>query len=91
MGPLNTVTNKLIEQVIRTPGRTPSPQPAHYSVQVGNGQNGNGGHHNKILRSATLGYEAPKFEGKPQQMEQGEKTPVHQQTKQVANDLQSRR
>ena len=59
--------NKLVEQLIRTPGRIPSPQPSHYSVGHGNG-NGNG---HKVLRSATVGYIAPPFEGKNKQMEEG--------------------
>lgn len=59
--------NKLLDQVIRTPGRQPSPQPTHFSLPYKNG-NGNG---HRILRSATVGYIAPEFKGKKDQMLQG--------------------
>jgi glutamate dehydrogenase len=63
--------NKLVEQVIRTPGRQPSPQPTHFSVPVGH-KNGNGnGNGHRVLRSATVGYIAPEFKGKKAQMAQG--------------------
>jgi glutamate dehydrogenase len=62
--------NKLVEQVVRTPGRQPSPQPTHFSVPHRNG-NGNGNGH-RVLRSATVGYIAPEFKGKQAQMIQGE-------------------
>ncbi|KAF2735428.1 NAD-specific glutamate dehydrogenase [Polyplosphaeria fusca] len=60
------IQNKLLDQVIRTPNRMPSPQPTHLSVP-GSGmstprtlpQEGSGG----------SGYVAPHFEGKTQQME----------------------
>ncbi|KAK4994213.1 NAD-dependent glutamate dehydrogenase [Elasticomyces elasticus] len=52
--------NKLLEQVIRTPDRKPSPQPTHLSVP---------GSHYRILPEQGSGYVAPKFEGKEQQME----------------------
>ncbi|KAI9885843.1 MAG: glutamate dehydrogenase (NADP(+)) gdh1 [Watsoniomyces obsoletus] len=55
-------TNKLLDQVIRTPGRQPSPQPVHLSVP-------NGTHH-RVLPDQSPGYMAPKFEGKERQMEQ---------------------
>lgn len=61
---------RLAEQTIRTPGRIPSPQPAHFSLPSHNG-NGNGNGH-KVLRSATVGYIAPPFDGKQKQMEEGE-------------------
>lgn len=60
-------TSKLVDQVIRTPGRRPSPQPAHFSVPSKTG-NGNG---HRVLRSATVGYIAPEFKGKAAQMLQG--------------------
>jgi glutamate dehydrogenase len=63
----SSATNKLVDQVIRTPGRKPSPQPAHFSVPSKNG-NGNG---HRVLRSATVGYIAPEFKGKAEQMLQG--------------------
>jgi glutamate dehydrogenase len=66
----NSPANKLVEQVVRTPGRQPSPQPTHFSVPSRNG-NGNGNGH-RVLRSATVGYIAPEFKGKQAQMIQGE-------------------
>jgi glutamate dehydrogenase len=48
--------------------RHPSPQPTHFSVPYLAKQNGNG---HRILRSATVGYVAPEFKGKADQMEQG--------------------
>ncbi|TVY62927.1 NAD-specific glutamate dehydrogenase [Lachnellula suecica] len=60
--------NKVLEQVIRTPGRQPSPQPAHFSVPF-HSRNGNGSVH-RVLRSATVGYIAPEFKGKKEQMGQ---------------------
>lgn len=54
--------NKLLERVIRTPGRMPSPQPTHLSVP------GTTDHH--ILHETGPGYVAPKFEGKAKQMEE---------------------
>lgn len=55
--------NKILEQVIRTPGRLPSPQPTHLTVPAP-------GQH-RVLHEEDSGYVAPKFEGKEQQMEQG--------------------
>lgn len=55
--------NKLLDHVIRTPGRQPSPQPTHLSVP------GPGPH--RVLHEEGPGYVAPKFEGKELQMEQG--------------------
>jgi hypothetical protein len=66
--------NKLVEQVIRTPGRQPSPQPTHFSVPLPYTKNGNGngnGNGHRVLRSATVGYIAPEFKGKKAQMAQG--------------------
>ena len=59
----NGVHNKILEQVVRTPGRQPSPQPTHLSVP-GPGQP-------RVLHEEGSGYVAPKFEGKDLQMEQG--------------------
>jgi glutamate dehydrogenase len=53
--------NKLLEQVIRTPDRMPSPQPTHLSVA--------GTVSHKVLREPGSGYVAPTFEGKTEQME----------------------
>lgn len=65
--------NKSLEQVVRTPGRQPSPQPVHFSVPLHqNGKvNGNGGNGHRVLRSATVGYIAPEFKGKKEQIVQG--------------------
>lgn len=61
--PPNGIHNKLLEQVIRTPGRQPSPLPTHLSVP--------GPSHYRVLPEEGPGYVAPRFEGKDQQMEQG--------------------
>ena len=55
--------NKILDQVIRTPNREPSPQPTHLSVP------GSGTHTPRILTERGSGYEAPKFEGKAEQKE----------------------
>lgn len=57
-----TPQNKLLESVIRTPGRQPSPQPTHLSVP--------GSVQRHVLQETGPGYVAPKFEGKEAQMEQ---------------------
>lgn len=63
-----SLNNKLVDQVIRTPGRRPSPQPAHF-YSTSNGNNGHNGHNgHRVLRSATVGYIAPEFKGKQEQM-----------------------
>lgn len=56
--------NRLVDKVARIPDRQPSPQPTHFSVPYRNG-NGNG---HRVLRSATVGYTAPEFKGKKEQM-----------------------
>ena len=61
--PQNGVHNKILDQVIRTPGRQPSPQPTHLAVP------GSASH--KVLQEHGSGYVAPRFEGKELQMEQG--------------------
>jgi len=58
----NGPQNKLLEKVVRTPGRQPSPQPTHLSVP--------GATANHVLHEKGSGYVAPKFEGKAQQMEE---------------------
>ncbi|TVY32418.1 NAD-specific glutamate dehydrogenase [Lachnellula subtilissima] len=76
--PATNPANKLIEQVVRTPGRQPSPQPTHFSIPYRNGNgNGNGNPH-RILRSGTVGYIAPEFKGKKDQMLQV-KTKIEQE------------
>lgn len=62
--PQNGVHNKLLDHVIRTPGRLPSPQPTHLAVPGGASQH-------KVLHEEGSGYVAPKFEGKELQMDQG--------------------
>ncbi|KAF6824460.1 nad-specific glutamate dehydrogenase [Colletotrichum musicola] len=47
--------------------RGPSPQPTHFSVPMAARANGNG---HRVLRSATVGYIAPAFVGKSEQMDQ---------------------
>lgn len=55
--------NKLVNQIQSDdPSRTPSPQPTHFSMPQTNGN----GH--RVLRSATVGYIAPEFEGRTEQM-----------------------
>ena len=54
--------NKLLERVVRTPGRQPSPQPTHLSVP--------GTPQPRLVQESGSGYVAPKFEGKGEQMEQ---------------------
>ncbi len=61
--PQNGIHNKLLEHVVRTPGRQPSPQPTHLSVP--------GSSPHQILHEEGSGYVAPKFEGKELQMDQG--------------------
>ena len=63
--PQNGIHNKILEHVVRTPGRQPSPQPTHLSVP-GSGQP-------RVVHEEGSGYVAPKFEGKDLQMEQGMK------------------
>lgn len=61
------IANKLVGQVANEyVSRTPSPRSTHFSVPY----NGNGNGH-RILRSATVGYVAPEFKGKKEQMQHG--------------------
>ncbi|KAL8783751.1 MAG: hypothetical protein Q9213_004432 [Squamulea squamosa] len=60
--PPNGIHNKLLEHVVRTPGRQPSPQPTHLGVP-GPGQH-------RLLQEQGTGYVAPVFEGKERQMDQ---------------------
>ncbi|GAW24833.1 hypothetical protein ANO14919_144270 [Xylariales sp. No.14919] len=68
LGPANKLLSKIKEE--QQVSRHPSPQPTHFTVPLGsdrvNGQNGLNGH--KVLRSATVGYIAPEFKGKDEQM-----------------------
>jgi hypothetical protein len=63
--------HKLVDQVSRTPGRMPSPQPTHFDSPPLPYKNGNGNGH-RVLRSATVGYIAPEFAGKTAQKVEGE-------------------
>ena len=58
--------NKLLEQVVRTPDRLPSPQPTHLNVP---------NHAHRVLHEEGSGYVAPKFEGKAEQMEKYAQSP----------------
>lgn len=74
------VENKALAklQVDSDVSRHPSPQPSHisYSMLNGNGKNGNGNGHHRVLRSSTVGYIAPEFKGKLQQMAEGKFTQI---------------
>lgn len=59
--------NKVLGGIKDEPSRHPSPQPTHFSVPLmSNGQNGH-----RVLRSATVGYIAPEFKGRAEQMNSG--------------------
>lgn len=68
--PLNP-SLKLAEKVREDPSRHASPQPT--SVHVPTLSRVNGGNGYRVMRSATVGYVAPEFKGKAEQMKQGEK------------------
>ena len=70
--PEDGLHNKILEQIVRTPGRQPSPQPTHLSVP--------GSSQHKVLHEEGSGYVAPKFEGKELQMDQG-MSPKYSHTK----------
>lgn len=59
----NGVHNKLLEQVVRTPDRQPSPRPTHLGYTNVN--------NHRLLHEDGPGYVAPKFDGKVKQREQG--------------------
>jgi glutamate dehydrogenase len=65
------VPHRLIEKIKGDePGRHPSPQPTHVSYPItAKVVNGNG---HRVLRSATVGYVAPEFKGKKEQMQLGQ-------------------
>ncbi|KAL8972875.1 MAG: hypothetical protein Q9183_000302 [Haloplaca sp. 2 TL-2023] len=65
--PVNGLQNKVLDNVIRTPGRQPSPQPTHLGVP--------GSSQQRLVPDTGSGYVAPKFEGKEQQMDQGKVIP----------------
>src|SRR5689334_6676865 len=66
--PAENPAQKLLAQVKDEPSRHPSPQPTHLGVPHMARLNGNG---HRILRSATVGYVAPEFGGRLEQMEEG--------------------
>ena len=59
----------LTKLIAEDESRGPSPQPTHFSVPLLSRNNSNG---HRILRSATVGYIAPEFKGKVEQMKTGE-------------------
>lgn len=63
--------NKLLDKIKDDEmSRHPSPQPTHFTVPLDSEKvNGKNGH--KVLRSATVGYIAPEFAGKEEQMKTG--------------------
>lgn len=67
--PLNP-SQRLVEKVREDPSRHASPQPT--SVHVPTLSRTNGGNGYRVMRSATVGYVAPEFKGKSDQMNQGE-------------------
>lgn len=69
--PSGPIQNKLVQQVIRTPDRQPSPQPTLLGVPGASQQNHSNQSLHKILSDHSSGYVAPKFEGKKAQMEEG--------------------
>jgi len=60
--------SRLVDKLRSEPSRHPSPQPTHVSYPLMAKTNGNG---HRVLRSATVGYVAPEFKGKAEQMKQG--------------------
>lgn len=60
---------KLVDKIRGEPSRHPSPQPTHINYPALNKVNGNG---HRVLRSATVGYVAPEFVGKAEQMKLGQ-------------------
>ena len=75
--PQNGIQNKLLEHVVRTPDRQPSPQPTHLSVP--------GSSQHRILHEGDSGYVAPKFEGKELQMDQGRFRPQFNEYQRTAD------
>lgn len=77
ISPIMSAIPKAVSNIQAADGisRGPTPQPTHFSVPLAS-VNGNG---HRILRSATVGYVAPEFKGKTDQMKQGELT-MHIQT-----------
>lgn len=66
--PLNP-GQKLVEKVREDPSRHASPQPTSVHVPTLSNTNGRNGY--RVMRSATVGYVAPEFKGKADQMNEG--------------------
>lgn len=69
--PLNP-SQRLAEKVREDPSRHASPQPTSVHVPTLSKSNGVGGNGYRVMRSATVGYIAPEFKGKLDQMKEGE-------------------
>jgi len=67
--PNGNPASKLVDNVKHEHDRHPSPQPTRVSYPYVPKVNGNG---HKVLRSATVGYVAPEFKGRDDQMKQGQ-------------------
>jgi glutamate dehydrogenase len=66
------VASRLAQKLMKEePTRHPSPQPTHFSMNTPYLAKANGNGH-RVLRSATVGYVAPEFTGKAEQMKEGE-------------------
>ncbi|KJZ76246.1 NAD-specific glutamate dehydrogenase [Hirsutella minnesotensis 3608] len=65
MGSIMPKAKPLVTIQSEESSRDPSPQPTHFSVPLASHANGSG---HRLLRSATVGYVAPKFTGKLEQM-----------------------
>lgn len=59
--------NKHLQKALDLGNGHPSPQPTHLGVPLMSHTNGNG---HRVLRSATVGYIAPVFQGRDEQMQQ---------------------
>lgn len=62
------LSNKLVDSIKEEPSRHASPRPTEISAHPISRTNGNG---YRVLRSATVGYIAPEFKEKADQMRQG--------------------
>jgi glutamate dehydrogenase len=67
-GSINPAQHKLLEQVVRIPGRQPSPQPTMLGIP--GASHSNPSVHRILSSDSGAGYEAPRFEGKKAQMEE---------------------
>lgn len=67
-GAIKPAHHKLLEQVVRAPGRQPSPQPTLLGLP--GASHSNPSIHRVLSSDPGAGYEAPRFEGKKAQMEE---------------------